>query len=178
MNVLFTPDYATEQQRLHQEDAAYGSRGFNWAYLVAGIARIEGCSSILDYGCGKGTMGRTLRKAGLDARDYDPGIPSHAARPEPADLVVSVDVFEHIEGGCVAAVIDHLATLTQQCLFVAVSTIPAKRWLSDGRNTHLTIREGEWWRAQLERPGFNVRRVWKSPVEWAALLNAPGRPVR
>lgn len=159
---------------MHSVDAAYGSRGFNWGYLVAGIAQIEKCSSILDYGCGKGTLGKTLRGAGLDVREYDPGIAKKSSLPNPADLVVSVDVMEHVEPECVAAVINSLASLAQRILFVAISTTPAKRWLSDGRNTHLVIQPGNWWRDQFEKSGFVVRRVWITGLdEWVAMFNAP-----
>lgn len=170
---LISDDYRAEQQLLH-EAPAYGSRGFNWGYLVAGIARIEGCKSVLDYGCGKGTLGRTLGKAGIDARSYDPAIKAFSAAPSKADMVVSVDVLEHIEPECLDEVLDHLARITGKILFVAISTIPAKRYLTDGRNTHLIIREGDWWRPQFEARDFTVRRVWPAKDEWVAMMQAPG----
>lgn len=169
---LISPWYAGEQARLH-DGSAYGSRGFNWGFLVAGISVIEGCKSILDYGCGKGTLGRTLGDAGLDVRSYDPGVLQFAAVPKPADLVVSVDVLEHIEPECLGDVLDHLAFLTRKILFVAISTRSAKRHLSDGRNTHLIIEDGPWWRERFETRGFRVRRVWDTAIpEWVAMLQA------
>lgn len=167
---LITPDYVKEQELLHKS-LAYGSRGFNWGYLIAGIARIERCASVLDYGCGKGTLGRTLREAGLDARDYDPAVATFSARPKRADLVASVDVLEHLEPDCVDAVLDDLREVTVKVLFVAISTRLAKRWLTDGRNSHLIVEEGDWWRSRLEKRGFTVRRVWLTGIsEWVALL--------
>lgn len=169
---LITSAYAAEQKRLHASDAAYGSRGYYWAYLVAGIAAVEGCRSILDYGCGKGTMGHTLRGAGLDVREYDPGVAGRETQPEPADLVVSVDVLEHVEPDSVEDVLEHLARLCRRQMFVAISTIPSKRQLSDGRNTHLVVREGDWWRQMFEANGFEVRRVWRTgQPEWVALMD-------
>jgi hypothetical protein len=167
---LITPEYIEEQRLLH-EASAYGSRGFNWGYLVAGIALIEGATSILDYGCGKGTLGRTLRGARLNARDYDPAMPEASAEPTAADLVVSVDVLEHIEPGCLDDVLDHIRWLSRKLLFVAISTRPAKRFLTDGRNTHLLIEDGDWWRSKFEARGFVVRRVWVTGIsEWVALM--------
>lgn len=167
---LITPGYVHEQKRLHASDA-YGSRGFNWGFLVAGIAVIEKCKSILDYGCGKGTLGRALTDAGLDCRSYDPAIDHFAKPPAPADLVVSVDVLEHIEPELLDGVLDHIASLTTKRLFVAISTIKAKRFLSDGRNAHLLIEEAEFWRPRLEARGFQVRRVWDGGgKEWVAML--------
>lgn len=171
---LVTADYVAEQRLLH-EAPAYGSRGFNWGYLVAGIARVEACVSVLDYGCGKGTLCETLGRAGVDVRGYDPAIEAFSKPPRKADLVVSVDVLEHIEPACLDDVLDHLAALTIRMLFVAISTIPAKRFLSDGRNTHLIVEQGDWWRPKFEARGFTVRRVWPATAipEWVALMQAP-----
>lgn len=173
---LVTPDYVDEQRLLH-EAKAYGSRGFNWGYLVAGIARIEKCASVLDYGCGKGTLRETLDRAGIDARGYDPAVETFAAPPRKADLVVSVDVLEHIEPDCLDDVLDHLGALTLKTLFVAISTIPAKRYLSDGRNAHLIVEDGDWWRPKFEARGFTIRRVWPATAipEWVALMQAKAR---
>ena len=168
--MLISGDYIKQQQILHRQDA-YGSRGFNWGYLIAGIALVEGCKSILDYGSGKGTLGRTLRQAKrFDIQEYDPGTEANAL-PQPSDLVVSVDVLEHIEPDCLDAVLTHLRKLTRKLLFVAISIIPAKRFLTDGRNTHLIIEGGDWWRRKFEDKGFAVRRVWKTGLEeWVALM--------
>ncbi len=167
---LITDLYVEEQHRLHTS-LAYGSRGFNWGYLIAGIAKIECCSSVLDYGCGKATLGRTLRQAGIDARDYDPGVPEFSTRPRKADLVACVDVLEHIEPDCLGEVLDHLVKLSLKVLFVAISTRPAKRFLSDGSNAHLIIKDDEWWRSHFEKRRMIVRRVWQTGVsEWVALL--------
>ena len=85
-----------------------------------------------------------------------------------------MDVLEHIEPECLDEVLDHLARITGKILFVAISTIPAKRYLTDGRNTHLIIREGDWWRPQFEARDFTVRRVWPAKDEWVAMMQASG----
>jgi hypothetical protein len=173
---LISDGYLDEQKLLH-EQSAYGSRGYNWAYLVAGIAKVEGCASVLDYGCGKGTMGRTLRKSGVSVSDYDPAIKSASVPPAvAADLVTCVDVLEHIEPDCLDAVLNHIAACTRKILFVAISTRPAKRWLTDGRNTHLIVESGDWWRPKFEERGFTVRRVWETALpEWVAMMEKRGR---
>lgn len=167
---LISQAYVEEQKLLH-EQPAYGSRGFNWGYLIAGIAVIEKCKSILDYGCGKGTLGETLGRAGFDARRYDPAVEKFAGKPAKADMVASVDVMEHIEPDCLDAVLDHMASLAGKILFVAISMTPAKRTLSDGRNTHLVIQRPEFWRPKFEARGLEVRRVWSTGLdEWVALM--------
>lgn len=171
LKVLLSGRYRTEIGRLHRVDGSWGSRGYNWAYMVAGIALIERCSTILDYGCGKGTLSETLRVGGLHSKGYDPGIAGKEYPPAPADLVVCTDVLEHIEPDCLASVIGDLVRVTRRLLFVAISTRPAGRQLSDGRNAHLIIKEAGWWRGQFDAK-FEVRRVWNTGEhEWVALMN-------
>lgn len=166
---LITPAYIAEQKKLHEQEA-YGSRGFNWGYLVAGIAKIEACNTILDYGCGKGTLVKTLTQAKLACTGYDPAVSKFANPPSVSDLVACTDVLEHVERACLPAVLDDIVRLCRRRLFVAISTIKAKRFLSDGRNAHLIIEDGSWWRPKFEARGFHVRRVWDSDKEWVALM--------
>lgn len=168
---LISPEYVREQEILHTAPDGYGDRAFNYSYLVAGIATVKRCASILDYGCGKGSLGRELTNAGLNIKSYDPGIPAYAAMPKPADLVACLDVLEHIEPECLFDVLAHIRELTRKVLFTAIATRPAGKTLSDGRNAHLIIENDAWWYKQLENHGFEVRRVWNTGVqEFVALL--------
>lgn len=169
--VLITPAYVDEQIKLHA-DPKYGSGSHRHAYLVAGIARLERCDTILDYGAGKGTIGSVLRAGGLNVAEYDPGMPGKDAMPEPADLVICLDVMEHIEPPCLEAVFAHLASLANRRLFVDVSTKYTKnRWLSDGRNSHLIVKDDAWWRENFRAHGFKILREWNTGVRaWVALM--------
>lgn len=172
--MLITPEYVKEQQRLH-EDPAYGSGSHRHAYLVAGIARLERCSTILDYGCGKGTIGNLLRDSGHKISEYDPGVPAKSARPQPAELVICLDVMEHIEPPCFDAVMDDLAKLSIKRLFVDIALKFTKsRWLSDGRNSHLIVNDEQWWQKEFEKRGFKIFRTWNTGVKaWVALMKPP-----
>ena len=92
---------------------------------------------------------------------YDPGVPEYAGDPVPAEMVVCIDVLEHIEPDCLDAVMDHLEELTQKVLFATVHTGPAGKTLPDGRNAHLIQKSYEFWlpmfteRFQLQ--GFHQR---------------------
>jgi hypothetical protein len=173
--VLITPAYARENARLHTVDPTYGVEGHLWAYLIAGIARLENCRSVLDYGCGKGTLAKALAGTDLCVTEYDPGIPGKDSPPvEQSDLVVALDVMEHIEPGCFDAVMGDLARLTGNLLFVVAVTKPSKRIMADGRDTHLTLRDDAWWRAEFTKRGFAIRRVWNTGLRsWVALMQAP-----
>lgn len=170
---LISPAYVKEQKSLHATISSYGSHGFQWAYLIAGIAAIEGCHTILDYGSGKGTLGDNLRRAGFVCRDYDPAGP-HPGPPERADFVVAVDVLEHVEPDCLDDVLIHVSMVARQLVFVNIPTVVSQEFLSDGRNAHLNIHPFGWWRDAFEKRGFKVRRTWPDPDSWTALMNPPG----
>lgn len=173
-NLLITPDYVRENARLHQVDARYGAEGYLWAYLVAGIAKIENCTTILDYGCGKGTLAKAMNGAGIPVAEYDPAIPGKDTSPDPADLVVALDVLEHIEVDCVGDVIDDLARLATKKLFVVISTKPSKRLMADGRDTHLSLHDDDWWMQKFSVHKFKVLRVWNTGLRlWVALMDPP-----
>lgn len=147
--MLITPGYREANVELHGRLHHYGAGGSRWAERVRALLAGTGGSSVLDYGCGKGMLRRAL--AGLDVREYDPGVPGKDAPPEAADVVVCTDVLEHIEPDCLDDVVAHLAALTRRAAFVNVATRPARKLLADGRNAHLIVESPDWWREQLGR---------------------------
>lgn len=173
-NLLITPDYARENARLHQVDAQFGAEGYLWAYLIAGIARIENCISVLDYGCGKGTLAKALQGIDLDVNEYDPAVPDKSTAPRTCDLVACLDVMEHIEPDCVDDVIRNLKWLTGKKLFVVISTKPSKRLMADGRDTHVSLHDDVWWQQKFIDHGFKICRVWNTGLRlWVALMDPP-----
>ncbi len=179
--VLITPKYASEQRRLHSVDPMFGAEGYQWGYLIAGIAVIERCTSILDYGCGKGSLKGLLGPANIEIgdydlalREYDPGVPGKDAAPEPADLVACLDVMEHIEPQCMDAVFADLARVSRKLLFAVVSTKLSKRIMADGRDTHVSLHDDAWWAKAFTDRGFNIKRTWNTGLKlWVALMEPP-----
>jgi len=167
--MLITPTYAAEQVRLHAVDPRFGAEGFLWAYQVAGIAALTGCRSILDYGCGKGTLAKAM--PGFDVREYDPGVPGKEKTPEPADLVACLDVLEHIEPECLNEVMADLRRVTRKHLFAVVTTKPSGRIMSDGRDTHICT--NVVWPEMFKAYGFTIRQVWNNGLrQWVALMDS------
>lgn len=142
--MLLSEQYRSEQARLHSM-GNYGTASLQYGEMVSGIVERSGARTLLDYGCG--SM-RNLAKV-LDCEvvyeGYDPAVPAFAGDPDAADLVVCIDVLEHIEPECLDSVLDHLKDKTLKHVFFTVHTGPAVKTLSDGRNAHLIQEPAAWW---------------------------------
>jgi hypothetical protein len=114
---------------------------------------------------------------GFVYQGYDPGVPKLSGEPVPAELVVACDVMEHIEPDCLSDVLDHLEELTEVILFASISTEPADKTLSDGRNAHLITQPMQWWMPKFwER--FDLQTVQMSqPGQFFIVANRQGLKV-
>jgi hypothetical protein len=175
---LISPAYLDMQRQLHAAPRGYGQRGHKWADVVCALIAEYRATSVLDYGCGQGALGRALRERalpGVRIAEYDPAIAGKDALPTFADLVVATDVLEHIEPDRLDAVLGHLRMLTRKALWLVVSTCETAKILADGRNAHLIVQPGIWWRTRLEACGFTVlpppaSARTKPDKEWIAVV--------
>jgi hypothetical protein len=172
-----SPEYLQMQKELHKLPKGYGGGGHNWMRPIRELIRKQNFKSVLDYGCGRGTLVTALRNKlpGVNYFEYDPAIKGKDVEPPPCELVVCTDVMEHIEPDRLGLVIDHLFRLSQRCLFVVVATRPSGKWLSDSRNAHLIIEPDSWWKERFKHPHFEfadpLRSTLDKPArEWVALL--------
>lgn len=163
--MLISEAYREQNRLLHERDPQYGAGGEKWAPYIAKMVNEEGFYSVLDYGCGKGDLGRALKAAGIEIAEYDPAIPGKDKTPEPAELVVCTDVLEHIEPVHLNAFLRELRRLTKRRLFFNVATRPAAKTLPDGRNAHLIVKPADWWREKISKE-FHV-------VGWQVIENPP-----
>ncbi|MCR9257289.1 MAG: class I SAM-dependent methyltransferase [Alphaproteobacteria bacterium] len=144
---LISEDYRKLQSELHADRADYGVASQHWAGRVAAFAKLAGVNALLDYGAGKQRLGKALddAKAGLTYKPFDPAIEEISTAPEPEDLVVCLDVLEHIEPDLIENVLDDLHRVTKRFGFFTIATGPARKVLSDGRNAHLIQERADWW---------------------------------
>lgn len=145
---VITPAYRAMQSQLHATNPGYGVASVEAAPIVATLIEHFGVDELLDYGAGKGRLGQTLAskcRRPVRLRHYDPAIEAWAATPEPAEMVASIDVLEHVEPECLDAVLDDLQRVTLRLGFFAVHTGAAKKILADGRNAHLIQQPPSWW---------------------------------
>jgi 2-polyprenyl-3-methyl-5-hydroxy-6-metoxy-1,4-benzoquinol methylase len=139
--MLISDEYRKLNELLHKNQK-YGSRVRTAIYQdIQKIMSELGCSSLLDYGCGKGEMAKHL-----PAHCYDPCVPEFARRPDSKfDLVACCDVLEHIEPDHLNEVLADIRDFADKAVYLVISTRPASKTLADGRNAHLIVQPGDWW---------------------------------
>lgn len=147
--MLISDEYRELNKKLHVDNPQFGNDNFGWSRHALTMVSANGYKTVLDYGCGKGKLKNTLANADCIVSEYDPAIEGKDSPPNPAEFVVCTDVLEHIEPVNLNAVLRHLREMTQKRLFVAISTRLAKKTLADGRNAHLIVKPGDWWRKKL-----------------------------
>jgi hypothetical protein len=179
---LISPAYLELQRQLHAAPRGYGAKGAKWRDVVEMIVMATQSSSVLDYGCGQGSLALALRAKlppVIRVDEYDPAIAGKNGPPSFADLVVCTDVLEHIEPERLDAVLEHLRLLARKAVFVVIATRPASKTLADGRNAHLIIEDGDWWAARVQAAGFTIddalTPLVRSPLakpsrEWIGVL--------
>jgi hypothetical protein len=141
-------DYVTLNKQLHEQNWDYGGHGDKYAKIVLKLAESQKLKSILDYGCGKGSLAAALN---FPIWEYDPCVPGKEAAPRPAEFVVCTDVLEHIEPDNLGATLEDLKRVTLATAFFSIHTGPAKKVLPDGRNAHLIQQGMDWWKAELSK---------------------------
>ena len=149
-----TPEYRILQARMHDEHIDYGMSARAYISFVLELIELHDFKSVLDYGCGKGMLRDLIfAKAGLEMadriREYDPAIHDHDAPPEAAELLVAIDVLEHIEPEKLDFVLAHMRHMGWRMFFASVATVPATKTLADGRNAHLIVESQQWWFERL-----------------------------
>jgi hypothetical protein len=140
---LISEQYRDEQTALHAK-GNYGTASLQYGQIVSALVEGTGAKTLLDYGCGSMQNLKKVLDCDVMYLGYDPAIPEFSVK-EPCDLVVCIDVLEHIEPELLDNVLDDLLMLTGKWGFFTVHTGPAKKVLSDGRNAHLIQKPAEWW---------------------------------
>ena len=140
---MISEEYRRQNELLHLADPSYGSgSGLKYAEFVKEAMRRTRSRTVLDYGCGKGSLKKVL---GEFVSNYDPAVPEWSCMPSPADMVVCTDVLEHVEPAHIDAVLAHIRSLSLNAAFFVVACREAKKALPDGRNAHLIVESPEWW---------------------------------
>lgn len=156
---LVSDQYRDVLRQTHKaQDGRWGRYGASHLHDITKYKNDLGAQSVLDYGCGTGTLAKA---APFPVQEYDPGIDGKDGAPEPADLIVATDVLEHIEPDRVDAVLAHIHSLCRKGVFFIIATVPSRVTMTDGRNAHLSLHDRKWWIGKLRAVGFKIARVEK-----------------
>ena len=152
---MISDEYRKEQELLH-ENPNYGVASKEYAPMVSAFINKVGITEMLDYGAGKGNLGKSIEvNHDVEIRQYDPARPEWSKSPDSCQFVACIDVLEHIEPDYLDAVLDDLQRCTEFFGFFSIHTGPAVKKLSDGRNAHLIQAPSSWWLPKIQQR-FNL----------------------
>lgn len=149
-----------EHLRKEHAGSKWGSTGWKYSGELACmcVRSRPYIKTILDFGCGKGTMGVYLKEEfpELKLSEYDPGIPGKDTMPSGQfDMVLTSDVLEHVEPELLDNTLIKLQALTKYVLFNDIACSPTYKLMGEGphvgEDLHLIIEEPEWWRARFKK---------------------------
>ena len=158
MTDIVSSEYKQQLIELHQKQN-WGASGYSHAETVYQFCKQLKAQTILDFGCGRGTLAPNLAKLGFSGiiYEYDPGIPGKDDLPqEPVELLVATDVLEHFEPDKLDVGMKLLRELTTRGAFFIIATDKSKVSLPDGRNAHLIIENRKFWLNKLNKHNFRV----------------------
>lgn len=133
----------------------YGQASAAYAGKVSELCQKAKAKAVIDYGCGSKQTLKSLLACDAEYFGYDPAVEKFSQSPPPADVLVCIDVLEHIEPEFLDDVLDHMQTLAKRALLVSIHTGPAKKTLPDGRNAHLIQKPALWWLSKI-LPRWNL----------------------
>jgi len=138
-------------RQIHAEKI-YGSTAIRNLRFIRPDIEILHPKSILDYGCGQSNLMDALKLSyPVEMHRYDPAIPAVSVKPEGVvDLLINVDVLEHIEEEDLDEVIGDMRVSCRNALII-IDMKAASVTLPDGRNAHVTLKPRDWWHQQLSR---------------------------
>lgn len=141
------------------EETFAGTSLLKWITVLKLLIKKNKCESVLDFGCGKATC--YIRPLVVNNKKYqklidywgcknitlyDPAVNIYSRYPTSrADMVICIDVLEHIDPNNIDPFIENLYALTNKVLFIVVATVPASKVFEDGTNIHLTIKSEYQW---------------------------------
>jgi len=163
---MLISDNHRSQYQQYFDQLSFDHKPNRWQDKVERLYHQTNSKSVIDYGCG--IMASLSEFSDLPIINYDPGVPAYSQLPPPADLVVCLDVLEHVEPDCMEHVLNHVILLAQKALFVTISTQESTKLLPNGAPWHCFVRDKHWWREKLH--SFTEEAAMGARKEYVAVL--------
>ena len=144
-------EYLKTQEEMHiglHKNMQYGSIAHTiFPRVIEPMVLDFGSKSVFDYGCGKQYLKEPLEKMGVEYTGYDPAIKKYSTLDlsKKHDMVICVDVMEHVEEEYHDIVLEDISKLAGKFVLFTICPIEAKKVLSDGRNAHICIAGPSYW---------------------------------
>lgn len=151
-NNLFSKQKLYQEQHKIKKD--YGCDSHRFFNLLMQLKSNKNINSILDYGCGKATLGNKFKqnKVNIQFYNYDFAISEYNVFPngQKFDLVVCTDVLQHVPQNQLNIVLDQIISVSDKAFF-SISLRAAINKLPNGQNCHCTVKEQSWWLQFLKK---------------------------
>tara|TARA_B100000029_G_scaffold383086_1_gene378507 strand:+ start:3853 stop:4518 length:666 start_codon:yes stop_codon:yes gene_type:complete len=150
--------------RRRKSDEAYdGKSTLVYAKLIKKIIEKNKIKSMLDYGCGKGIYyDNSFNSDGLKIKSlrsywnieidlYDPCYEKNSFLDinKKFDLVICVDVLEHIPSCDIDWVLEKIVDKAKKYVFINIACHPAIALLPNKKNAHININPPQWWHQKI-----------------------------
>tara|TARA_Y100000741_G_C18239797_1_gene553155 strand:+ start:405 stop:1067 length:663 start_codon:yes stop_codon:yes gene_type:complete len=149
--------------KVNERDAYDGHSTLVFAKLIRDIIKKNQIETMLDYGCGKGFFySNESNQNGIkinslkdywkiDIDLYDPCYEKNSFIDEKKkyDLVISIDVLEHIPSQDTDWVLEKIISKAKKYVFINVACYSAIAILPNGENAHINVNEPEWWNEKI-----------------------------
>lgn len=135
-------------EKLHKENAGYGSDTCHHFNKISNFIDIHKPQSILDFGCGKGSLERLITKQypNISVDSYDPAIEERRTIPNSSyDMIISTDVLEHLFEDEIEGIFKEMLHLKPKTMYHIICHRSAHQILEDGTNAHKCVQTPEWW---------------------------------
>ena len=141
-----------------------------FAKLLKEIIIKNKIKNLLDYGSGKGdryfnnsefgneTYPSLEKYWGIKSTLYDPGVPHPKPIGKKFDIVLSIDVLEHIPLEDLGWVINEIFDFSKKIVFLNIACYPAQRTFSDGSNIHVSLFHPMWWYGFVTNIALNYKK--------------------
>ena len=149
--------------RKNEKDAYNGQSTLVFAKLIRDIIKKNQIETMLDYGCGKGFFySNASNQNGIKINSlkdywkiaidlYDPCYEKNSFIDEKKkyDLVISIDVLEHIPSQDTDWFLEKIISKAKKYVFINVACYPAIAILPNGKNAHINVNEPKWWHEKI-----------------------------
>lgn len=159
MNI--SPDYINKIKKMYDKNqmGENSKRKKPRLYHLPKFIKKYNPNSVIDYGCGKGSIVKYYKNIIQTVDGYDPCVKEFENIPDKKyDFLISIDVLEHFELDFLSKNLSLLDNLFEKAAYIDVHTQASKTFLPDGRNTHLIQKQPDWWQNQI-LSNMNVKIV-------------------